>query len=236
MHREAPNIGPGPDASSNGGADPRRVWEQIEDLLIPGLKLTAYERAIYYHLVRHSRLQGQRSIQTSMERLGETTGLSDHSARERTRSLHKKGCVRLVERGRTGTTIEVLLPEEIAGLVRPEPRQEFRDIEGIDYFNDAMGRTAIISRDGLSCGYCMRTVATDGVVLDHIKSQAAHGDHSYRNLIVACHTCNSEKAGLDAMDFLRRLLRMDRLSTAEFEERRQFIQATLAGDRKPVFN
>ena len=82
----------------------------------------------------------------------------------------------------------------------------------------------------------MRTVATDGVVLDHIKSQAAHGDHSYRNLIVACHTCNSEKAGLDAMDFLRRLLRMDRLSTAEFEERRQFIQATLAGDRKPVFN
>lgn len=161
--------------------------------------------------------------------------MSDHSARGRTRSLQKKGCVRLVERGRTGTTVEVFLPDEIDGLVKPVVGQDHRDIEKIDYFNDRSSRASIVARDGLLCGYCMGKLSKDSVVLDHIKSQAALGDHSSRNLIAACHTCNSEKAGADAMDFLRGLLRQERLSPSEFKERRQLIQATLSGDRKPIF-
>jgi hypothetical protein len=35
------------------------VWKQTEDLLIPQLHLDLVERAVYYHLLRHSHLEGK---------------------------------------------------------------------------------------------------------------------------------------------------------------------------------
>ena len=39
------------------------VWKQFEDLLIPGLRLSISDRAVYSHLLRHSRLEGKQLLQ-----------------------------------------------------------------------------------------------------------------------------------------------------------------------------
>jgi hypothetical protein len=43
------------------------VWKQFEDLLIPGLRLSIIERAVYSHLLRHSRLEGKQRLQFSID-------------------------------------------------------------------------------------------------------------------------------------------------------------------------
>jgi hypothetical protein len=35
-----------------------QVWKQLEDLAVPRLHLSVFERAVYSHLLRHSRLEG----------------------------------------------------------------------------------------------------------------------------------------------------------------------------------
>ena len=48
-----------------------QLWIDIEDHLIPFLKLDAHLRSVYYHLVRRSRLVGQRTVKISKVRFGE---------------------------------------------------------------------------------------------------------------------------------------------------------------------
>jgi len=43
----------------NQKIDGVEVWKQTEDLLIPQLPLDLAERAVYYHLLRHSHLEGK---------------------------------------------------------------------------------------------------------------------------------------------------------------------------------
>lgn len=56
-------------------------------------------------------------------------------------------------------------------------------------------RLAIYMRDGFECVYCGRDVAHDGATLDHIRSRAAGGTNKARNLVTACFSCNSARAG-----------------------------------------
>ena len=35
-----------------------QVWKQMEDLAVPRLHLSVFDRAVYSHLLRHSRLGG----------------------------------------------------------------------------------------------------------------------------------------------------------------------------------
>jgi len=34
------------------------IWKQLEDLLVPRLRLSVIDRTVYSHLLRHSRLEG----------------------------------------------------------------------------------------------------------------------------------------------------------------------------------
>ena len=43
----------------NKQIDGTEVWKQLEDMLVPRLRLTVTERAVYSYLVRHSRLEGK---------------------------------------------------------------------------------------------------------------------------------------------------------------------------------
>jgi hypothetical protein len=43
---------------TNKKLDGIQIWKQFEDLIVPGLRLSALERAVYSYLVRHSRLEG----------------------------------------------------------------------------------------------------------------------------------------------------------------------------------
>ena len=45
------------------------VWKQFEDLVVPQLKLSVVDHAVYSHLLRHSRLEGKRRLHLSMYKL-----------------------------------------------------------------------------------------------------------------------------------------------------------------------
>ncbi len=67
---------------TNKRLDGIQIWKQFEDLLIPGLRLSVIERAVYSHLLRHSRLEGKRRLQFSIARCAGSAGLSTFAARK----------------------------------------------------------------------------------------------------------------------------------------------------------
>ena len=104
------------------------VWKQFEDELVPRLRFTVTDRAVYSHLVRHSRLEGKRQLHFSLAWLARGTRLCDGAVRPAVGRLIDHGALRLVERSKSGHVVEVLLPDEIpaAGQLRravPRPRR-----------------------------------------------------------------------------------------------------------------
>lgn len=100
----------------NKTPDPLQVWEQLEDVLVPRLRLSPIDRAVYARLVRHSRLQGQLRLQFSILQLARDLGLSGDPVRQAVRRLVQLGALRLIERSKAGHVVEVLLPLEIPAI------------------------------------------------------------------------------------------------------------------------
>ena len=90
------------------------VWTQLEDLLVP--RLSVIDRAIYSHLLRHSRLEGKLCLRFSIRWLARHIRLSAGPVRGAVRRLVAQGALRLVQRSKTGHVVGVRPPEEI----RPE--------------------------------------------------------------------------------------------------------------------
>ena len=67
---------------TNKRLDGIQIWKQFEDLLIPGLRLSVIERAVYSHLLRHRRLEGKRRLQFSIARCARSAGLSTFAVRK----------------------------------------------------------------------------------------------------------------------------------------------------------
>jgi hypothetical protein len=98
------------------------VWKQMEDLVVPRLRLSVIERAVYSHLLRHSRLEGKAELRFSILWLARGACLSTSSVRQSVRSLAAKGALRLAERSRAGHVVKVRLPEEIRSGSRRRER------------------------------------------------------------------------------------------------------------------
>src|SRR2546427_10217894 len=92
------------------------IWKQIEDVLVPRLCLTLAERAVYSHLLRHSRLEDRLRLRFSILWLARGNRLSAGSVRLAVRRLVAKGALRLVERTKAGHVVEVRLPGEIRAV------------------------------------------------------------------------------------------------------------------------
>src|SRR5258707_6293119 len=92
------------------------VWKQLEDLVVPRLRLSVFDRAVYSHLLRHSRLEGKPQLRFSILWLARGAGLSGWAARKAVRRLVAKGALRLAERSRAGHMVAVRLPAEIRSL------------------------------------------------------------------------------------------------------------------------
>ncbi|MGB8297195.1 MAG: hypothetical protein WCG85_17335 [Polyangia bacterium] len=60
--------------------DTNQTVREIEDLLFPRLKLDAWERAIYWHLFRHTHMEGRSSVVFGLDSLARTTGISHQQA------------------------------------------------------------------------------------------------------------------------------------------------------------
>jgi hypothetical protein len=63
-------------------------------------------------------------------------------------------------------------------------------------------RLAIYLRDGLHCVWCCKCIEHGiGFTLDHVKCRKKAPNNEAKNLITACHECNSRRRDLDVAHF-----------------------------------
>ena len=216
-----------------------QIWKQLEDHLVPRLRLSITDRAVYSHLLRHSRLEGRARLRFSMAWLARGARLSTNPARWAVRRLIAHGALRLVERGKAGHVVEVRLPSEIrACRPRRTARRAARPLpRGIDFELDFLKtralRHAIHVRERGRCFYCLRRLTPVIRCLDHVVPRVSFGSNSYRNLVSCCLQCNSQKRDRSAADFLRWLYRERRLTAAELAARLRALDALASGKLPP---
>ncbi len=209
------------------------TYADIEDVLVPGLGLNAYDRSLYYHLLRHTRLKGKESAMFAIGPLSKATAISDFKVREVIRDLHHKGCLRIEERTRLGHLIFVLLPSEIPGLARPCTSELQLDPLSIDFFANRQYLGSLLARENGACFYCLKKLSKEQCELDHVSPQKDVVDNSYKNIVVACHTCNKAKGDRPAEDFVRSLYRSGALNERELQLRLAAIESLRAGQLVP---
>ena len=218
-----------------------RIWKQFEDHLIPGLRLSVIERAIYSHLLRHSRLEGKRQLRFSILELARRVRISGQPVRDAVRRLIAYDVLRLVERTNVGHLVEVRLPHEIhavSSLARKSSatspiRPRFL-LEQANFYHRPDLRRAIHAREAGLCFYCRKRLTPLVMCLDHVIPRVIAGRHSYRNLVSCCTECNQQKGQRNATEFLRSLYRDQRLTAHELKARLRALESLAAGKLLPA--
>jgi 5-methylcytosine-specific restriction endonuclease McrA len=222
--------------------DAVEVCKELEDDLAPRLKLTVIERTVYYHLLRHTRLEGKLRRRFTIAGLAVKLRLSRGPVRNAIRRLADHGMLRLVARSYSGHLVEVRLPAEVRAARRKKlgtdsasqtkPLSE-PNLEEVDFLRSTELRQAIHAREGGRCFYCRRRIPGRSRCLDHVVPQARSGQNSYRNLVSCCVECNWKKKDNAPGDFLRELYREGSLSRKELGGRLRALQALAAGKLRP---
>jgi hypothetical protein len=221
--------------------DAVQVWKQMEDLLAPQLNFSVIDRAVYSHLFRHSRLEGQPRFRFSMAWLAGRIRLSEKTTRESVRRLIARGVLRLVERScQAHHVVCVRLPKEVRALraaktaargsAQTSSNASFAEA---DFLQTQALRRAMHAREGGRCFYCLRRLIPQRRCLDHVVAQAHLGGNSYRNLVSCCLDCNSNKAERPAVEFVRSLYRDRRLSSHELTARLRALDDLASGKLIP---
>ena len=236
----------------------KHLWKQFEDFLFPRLRLSVTDRAVYSHLIRHSRLEGQLQLRFSMPWLARGIGVSTGPVRESVRRLVVLGVLRLIRRSKAGHVIDVRLPDEIRGLRPGLPAAaglpageglpavagaivvrgsasspQSSNLEGLDFLKTRALRNSIHLRERGHCFYCLRRTDARVQCLDHVVPRARAGRNSYRNLVSSCLECNSLKGERPAAHFLRWLYRERRITSAELNARLRALDALASGKLPP---
>ena len=223
--------------------DAAALWKQVEDVAVPGLRLSVIDHVAYFHLLRHSRLEGRRRVKFSIPWLARNINLSTCPTREAVRRLAEQGVLRLVERSKAGHVAEVRLPEEIRcvrmrgsmGRAQEGEREAAAtDIESVNFLKTRELRRMIHARERGRCFYCQRRINPRLECIDHVVPRARVGCNSYRNLVSACMECNSEKGEQPAEEFLRWLFREHRLGAAELRSRFEALELLASGKLRPA--
>jgi 5-methylcytosine-specific restriction endonuclease McrA len=217
------------------------VCKQLEDLAVPRLHLSVFDRAVYSHLLRHSRLEGRLELRFSILWLARGVCVSGFAARKAVRRLVAKGALRLAERSRPGHVVKVHLPEEIrsvrAGKIAACAAARLPSVDSLekaDFLETRALREAIHSREGGRCFYCLRRLRPMVRCLDHVVPRVRGGRNGYRNLVSSCAECNSQKRERRAEDFLRWLCREGRLSVGELSGRLRALARLAARKLRPA--
>jgi len=218
--------------------DALEVCKEFEDVLAPRLKLSVLDRAVYSHLLRHSRFEGKSRLRFSILWLANNMGVRGKSVRTAVRRLIHKGALRLIERSNLGHLVAVRLPSEVCAprVNRTGAAAQAKplvDLVETDFMRTRDLRQAIHAREGGVCFYCLRQIPSRAHCLDHVVPQAAGGSNSYRNLVSSCLDCNPQKSNRPAEDFLRELYREGRLSPKDLSARLLAVQALAAGKLRP---
>jgi 5-methylcytosine-specific restriction endonuclease McrA len=212
-----------------------QVWKQVEDVLVPRLRLNTVDRAVYSHLLRHSRLEGKVRLQFSVPWLARAVRLTTKPVRFAVRRLVEYGVLRLVERSKVGHLVDVRLPEEIRAVRDPVRRPAAGTLEGTNFLRRRALRQAVHARDHGVCFYCLRRLNPRVRCLDHVVPSVQSGPDSYRNLVSCCLECNSDKGEKPAQDFLRWLYREGRLTADELRSRLRALDDLASGKLRPSF-
>ena len=210
----------------------RAAWAAIEDELVPLAGLDVFERSLYYHLLRRTRLVGRREVLVGMDSLARQARMSGPTARDRLHRLEQKGCLRFLRQDHAGTRLEVLLPSEILPGMEARAERGAVDAETLDFFRDPAGRLAILRREGGRCFYCRRVMTAETVMFDHAIPRARGGNNTYRNIVAVCFDCNSRKTGKMPADYLRWLFNRGRLTREQLAERLAAVEALGRGELK----
>lgn len=219
--------------------DLHQFIEQFQDYLAP--KLDIYEQAIYLYIFRHSRLLGLDEVtigfKSARKRMALGIGQSGTPPSElvvykKLRSLKEKGCIEILDSGRSGTKFHLKTPIEIQGCInQPEPILSL-SLEEVDFFNVPENRTAILERENRKCFYCFRKLEQENYVIEHVVSRPV-GNNSYRNVVAACRSCNNKKGSMAVEDYLRTLYRDGYFQEGEFEKRLENLVLLRDGELKP---
>jgi hypothetical protein len=213
------------------------VWKQLEDLAVPRLHLSVFDRAVYSHLLRHSWLEGKPELRFSILWLARGACLSTWAARKTVRSLVAKGALRLAERSKAGHVVQVRLPEEIrsvrTGKIAERGAADPPSADNSDFLETRALREAIHAREGGRCFYCLRRMRPMVRCLDHVVARVRGGGNGYRNLVSSCSECNSQKREGRAEDLLRWLWREGRLGAGELKGRFLALAKLAAGKLRP---
>ena len=221
----------------------RLLWMQFEDVLVPRLRLTVFDRAVYSYLLRHSLVVGKLRLHFSVMSVAAKLGLSNGPVRQAVRRLDELGALRLLERSKTGHLVEMRLPENIRAI-RPHENGASMAVdaageppapalETTDFLKTWALRKAIHDRERGACFYCLRRTPANVKCLDHVVPRARFGRNSYRNLVSCCIECNTHKGDRPAPDFLRTLYRQGRLTPAELDTRLSALKDLAAGKLRP---
>ncbi len=209
------------------------IIKQCEDHLFPTLQFSVRERVLYYHLLRHTHLEGKSSALFTLLPLANATGVSESSSREDIRSLNERGCIKIEDRSRNGHLVRVFLPEEIEGVLPTAALASEVDIEALDFYSNRRFISALLAREDQRCFYCLKSIRAESCELDHTIAQANGRNNSYRNVVCSCHECNTTKQAQAGADFLRSLYRKGVLSQAELENRLTALEQLQAGKLVP---
>jgi len=228
--------------------NPERVWKQLDDLLVPRLRIEPIDRAAYCYLLRHSRLEGKLRLHFSMPWLARGICMSTEAATRAVRRLIDFEVLRLVERSNAGHVVDVRLPQEILADLPPKvvPAGQPKDskhrttwpapgvnLEEEDFLRTNALRHGIHAREAGRCFYCLRLLTPQMKCLDHVVPRAHSGNNSYRNLVSCCQDCNSQKGPCRAQDFLRSLFRERQLTARELAARLRALDALASGKLPP---
>jgi hypothetical protein len=227
-----------------------QVCKEFEDVLAPRLGMPLIDRVVYYHLLRHSRVEGKVRLHFSVMWLAHNIGITGRPVRDSVRRLVQQGVLRLLERSNLGHLVEVRLPSEVP-MARPDRTRRRGSRHGgqageagvlcgpgldeVDFMQTRALRQAIHARERGRCFYCLRRIPRRIHCLDHVVPRAGFGSNSYRNLVSCCLECNWRKGERSAGDYVRWLRSEGRLTGGELLGRLRALRALAAGRFRPLY-
>jgi len=213
---------------------------QIIDHLLP--KMDVYEQVFYLYMFRHTILENKTEIKIPLSSIHEKVSfgigrmgapISRQVVRTKMKSLEEKGFIKKLKTTKSGILYKIYLPNEIEGII-PKNEETIVNLEDLDFYNNRTNRLTLLERENYRCFYCLTEVTTDDYFIDHVTPQVDYGNNSYKNCVVSCINCNSNKQGVEVDVFIRNLFRKNLISESEFANLNQKLLDLKNGNLVPI--